>query len=312
MTHFFSPDGSLNVAMDPADLPESGDERGSHSGALTRAKNVRTNEPGKAITRDGSAKLNTTAIETAIWWIEEQAGTRYTFAGTQIYEDESSIATGLTSAQWSAIKYRSFNDTTNNIFALNGTDRKRIQSSTVYEWGIAAPTTAPTLTVGQGTGLTGRYNVKYTYLRKQGTTILCESNPSPQSTFHQELTNQSLAVDITDSGDSQVTHVRLYRTLADGVTYYLDQEIPAATYDYGISETFEDGYLTGTSYKFTIQDDVHGTENTYTWEETPDILVDDASGYVSGSNWWDDDEDSGRLYERRLERLGRLGGRKRA
>jgi len=167
LSTFFSPGGSLNVALDSSDLPETGDERGSHSGALVRCKNMRTNENGKAITRDGSAKLNATAIETAIWWIEEQGGNRYSFAGTQIYKDELSIATGLTSAQWAAIKYNAFNDTTDNIFALNGTDRKRVEASVAYEWGIDAPATAPTLAVGQATGLTGQYNAKYTYVRKK-------------------------------------------------------------------------------------------------------------------------------------------------
>jgi len=285
MTVFFSPDGSLNVATDASDLPESSDGRNTKSGAMVRCKNLRTNEPGKAKTRDGSAKLNTTAINTAIWWIEEQGGARFSFAGTQIYEDESSIATGLTDAQWSAIKYNAFNDTTDNIFALNGTDRKRIESSTVYEWGIAAPTVAPTLSVGQAGGLTGQYNAKYTYVRKVGSVIVAESNASPAADNTVVLANQSLSVDVTQPSDSQVTHIRLYRTLADGATYFLDTEIAVGiTVAYGYSEAFEatDTYIAGTGYKFSIEDSTNGTENTYTWEELYADRSDDDEG-TSGS-----------------------------
>ena len=311
MSTLFSPNGSLNVAIDASDLPETGDGKNSRSGAMVRCKNVRTNENGKAITRDGSAKLNTTAIETAIWWIEEQAGKRFSFAGTQIYENESSIATGLTSAQWVAIKYNAFNDTVDNVFALNGTDRKRIESSSVKEWGIAAPTVAPILTTGQGTGLTGKYNVRYTYLRKVGSVIVAESNPSPEAALTRELNNQSLAVDITASGDSQVTHVRLYRTLSGGTTYFLDQEIPAAGYTHGVSESFEDtdNYFSGAAFKYTETDSTHGTENTYTWEEQPNTEIEDGAGYSAGSNWWDDNETERKRYQRILQDRGGLGRR---
>ena len=287
MSTFFSPDGSLNVAIDAADLPETGDAKNSRSGAMVRCKNMRTNEAGKAITRDGSAKLNTTAIETAIWLIEEQGGSRFTFAGTQIYEDESSIATGLTSAQWASIKYNAFNDTTDNIFALNGTDRKRIESSVAYEWGIAAPATAPTLSVGAGVGLTGQYNAKYTYARKVGSAIVAESNPSPAADNAVVLANQSMSVDVTQPTDTQVTHIRLYRTLMGGSIYYLDSEITVNLADqFGYSEQFEadDAYFSGSAYKFTIEDETNGTENTYTWEELYSDRDDDDSGGSSGSN----------------------------
>jgi hypothetical protein len=265
----FSPDGSLNLSTDPSDLPESGDGVNITSGAMTRCKNLRINQKGKAVTRDGSFKLNETAIATAIWWIEEQAGTRYTFAGTAIYEDESSIETGLTSAQWSAIKYNAFNDTTQQVFALNGTDRKRIAGSTVAEWGIAAPEDAPTLDVGAGSGLTGEYNAKYTYVRKVGSTVVAESDPSPAGTSV-VLANQSLGVTVTQPTDSQVTHIRLYRTTAGGTTYLYDQEVPVnTTYAYAYAHDWEEegGYISGTGYQFTTADETHESENTFSWEE---------------------------------------------
>lgn len=155
--------------------------------------------------------------------IVEQGGVRYEFAGTQIFRNESSIVTGTTDAQWSAIKYNAFNDTTQQIFAINGTDRKRISGSDVYEWGIEAPTNTPTVSA-TGTGLTGSYKVKYTYCRKVGSVVVTESNPSPESAS-QSLSNQSLRVTWTASSDTQVTHVRVYRTLNGGSIYYHDQDL---------------------------------------------------------------------------------------
>jgi len=275
VTILFSPDGTLNVAADPSDLPETTSRRDNihtdaHSGAMVRCKNLRTNQPGKAITRDGSRKLNTTALETAIWWIEEQVGVRYTFAGTQIYKDETSIATGLTSAQWAAIKYNAFNDTVQNVYGLNGTDRKRIDGSTVHEWGIAAPTTKPTLSNGGGTGLTGQFNVKYTYGRKVGDALVAESNGSDAADDNKVLVDQSLGVQVAETpSDTQITHIFLYRTLKDGPEFFLDQELAVGTtWVYGYTHPFEktDAYFSGRGFKFTETDSNHTTEDTQTWE----------------------------------------------
>ena len=223
----FKPNGSLNVATDPSDLPETSDGTSIISEALTRCKNLRLDQKGKLTLRDGSSKLNASAIDTAIWFLIEQDGFRYTFAGSSIYQNESSIVSSLTSAQWSAIKYNQFNDTVQQIFALNGTDRKRINGTSVNEWGITPPTSVTTA-ASTGTGLTGDYNAKITYCRKVGSVVVSESNPSPAGTTR-SLTNDSLLVSWTASSDSQVTHVRVYRTLADGLIYFHDQDVAIGT-----------------------------------------------------------------------------------
>ena len=294
MTSLFNPTGTLNVSWDASDLPGEAKDKTEVSGAMTRCKNLRSNQHGKLVVRDGSAKINGSAIETDIWWIEEMAtlGTRYTFAGTKIYEDEVSLATGLTSAQWAAIQYNSFNDTTKQIFALNGTDRKRLTAGAANEWGIAAPTVAPTISAGSGKGLTGQYNAKYTYLRKVGNAVVAESNPSPAASDAVVLSDQSLVASITDPTDTQVTHIRLYRTLAGGSIYYLDMELAASTtYAYGYGQDWEstNAYIAGTGYKFTYADSVHTSENTYTWEELFADRTDEDTTFGDGStnDWWD-------------------------
>ncbi|KKK91662.1 hypothetical protein LCGC14_2710680 [marine sediment metagenome] len=273
----FNPSGSLNVATDASEIKDDD---------FVRCKNLRIDQKGLVKTRDGSTKLNATAINTAVWHIEEQDGDRYAFAGANIYKNETSIQGSLTSAQWSAMQYNAFNDTEKNIFALNGTDRKRIEGGVVYEWGIDAPTVAPTLTTGGGSGLTGQYNAKYTYVRKVGTAIVHESDPSPAADNPVVLEDESLAVAYTDPSDAQVTHIRLYRTLKGGEIYYLDQEVVAAlTYTHGYVFDWEatDAYISGTGNKFTITDATHGTENTFTWEDVFEDRDDEDTTSTSGS-----------------------------
>lgn len=226
----FLPIGFLDINTDPSRLPGEVSGKDEVSGAMRRCTNLNLDETGVAKTRDGSSKVNASAVaQTAAWLLEEMGGIRYLFSGTVLYRNEASIATELTSAKWGAIQYNSYNDTTQQIFALNGTNRKRISGSSVNEWGLDAPTVAPILAIGALTGLTGDYNAKYTYVRKVGTAVVCESNPSPAAAAAQGLTNQSLSITCTAPLDTQVTHIRVYRTLADGGTYYYDSEITLPT-----------------------------------------------------------------------------------
>lgn len=225
MSIFFTPNGTLDLATDPSDLPEDG----GRSGAMQRCKNLRLDEGGVAKLRDGSTLRTTTGESTAVWEIIEQAGLYYNFPGTKIFRGTTSLATGLTSARWAAIRYNSFNSTTQNVFALNGTDRKRLEGTTAYEWGIAAPTTAPTVAAGSSPGLTGDYDVKYTYCRKEGSTVVSESDPSDAAAAAVTLAYEDLTVTWTASADAQVTHVRIYRTAAGGSTYLHDQDIAIGT-----------------------------------------------------------------------------------
>lgn len=291
MAIIFSPTGQLDVSTDPSELPESGDGTNVTSGAMVRCKNLRLNENGKAKTRDGSAKLNAVAIATPVWWIEEQSGVRYSFAGGSIYSNESVIKAALTSAQWVAIQYNAFNESSLNVFALNGTDRKRIEDNVVYEWGIDAPATAPLIHSGAGGGLSGVYKLRYTYARKVGDVLITESDPSPASEPVQ-LTNASLgSASFDQPSDLQVTHIRFYRTIAGSDTYSFDQEVPIdldygyaysfsweegsgntisgdiAAVQFGIAFSWESVHMTGGAYKFTHADVTHFTDNVYTWEE---------------------------------------------
>lgn len=125
----FVPTGDLDVNTDPSRLPSQIIDRLEVSGAMTRCTNLDTDQPGIAKTRYGSSKINTSAIDqTTPHLVVEMADNRCIFAGTKAYWNEAEFASGLTSARWSAIKYNSFNVTTQSIFATNGTERIRIPS----------------------------------------------------------------------------------------------------------------------------------------------------------------------------------------
>jgi hypothetical protein len=171
---------------------------------------------------------------------------------------------------WSAITYASYNSSKESIFALNGTYRKRIQDEYVYEWGLAAPTdpNLPTIAVGTSTGLTGDYNAKYTFCRKERDAIVCESNPSIAADAAVTLANESLKIVASEPPDRQINAIRFYRTAADGSTYSLDTTLYYANGDYGcVHDWEEDGeYITGRAYRFTIENDIDDSEDCFAWE----------------------------------------------
>lgn len=226
MSIVFKPNGTLNIGTAATDLPEESGQGSTLSEAMQRCKNLSLQRSGRADTRHGSSTVH--QLPTFANFLIEQSGDVYAFTGATIYRDTVAIGTGDTDAQWTALVYNQYNDTTEQVFAANGTDRKRIVGSTVYEWGITAPSSAPSVTTGATTGLTGTYSAKITYARKVGSTVVSESNPSSAS-GNQALTNQSLSVSWSASSDPQVTHVRVYRTLSGGSVYYHDQDVAVGT-----------------------------------------------------------------------------------
>jgi hypothetical protein len=159
----FNPSGELNVSADASDLPFTTDGKVIQSEAMTRCTNLHLDRYGVASTRKGSSRLSDAAVGIPVHRIVEQGGIRYAFGGAQIYRNGVSLGvSGLTSAKWSSIKYNAFNVPTQSIFALNGTDRKRITGSTVAEWGIDPPVAMPTLS-GSVTGYAYLYDWEATY-----------------------------------------------------------------------------------------------------------------------------------------------------
>lgn len=95
------------------------------------------------------------------------------------------------------------------------------QTSTARQLQMSPPISAPVVSTGTGTGLTGTYACACTFKVKDsnGTTLM-ESGLGPLSTG-QALTNQTLRTDsIPVSGETFVNARGLYRTLNGGTTLY--------------------------------------------------------------------------------------------
>ncbi|HAX95800.1 MAG TPA: hypothetical protein DCY35_04660 [Prolixibacteraceae bacterium] len=265
----FKPNGNLDIATDKADLPETVDGNTITSSALARCKNLKVDRVGFLETRNGSSKINDTALaDSNVSKIIELDGNRYVFAGGAIFEDEESIASGYTDAKWSAIIYNSYLSSTRNIFAVNGTDAIRIESGEAYQIGLDAPTDAPTIAGSNGSGnLSGLYRAKYTYARKEGTNFVCESDPSPAS-YEVEIDEGSLNVIATAPSQAEVTHIRFYMTTANGAHYYhaYDLEIESSSYDYYCTHEWELTEVSGTNIQITENDALNEIDYMFDWE----------------------------------------------
>jgi len=145
------------------------------------------------------------------------------FFGSSTFTDAGTVDAGA---------YRSASAPTEELFIANGGNMERFITS-INNWGIAAPTVAPTLGV-TGTGLTGDYSVVYTYARKSGSTLVHESNPSPADTI--TLSNENINATATAPTDGAVTHIRWYRTVASGSTHLFEKEVADTTLNVTLDE----------------------------------------------------------------------------
>ncbi len=205
--------GGLNL-NDPLTIGET---------ELAIALNADFRKDGVVRSRDGRVILYNSVGTDLMAMI---SGSLYSFS-TDIYKDGTSLGVTI-GTPLSICPMVPYNMSTEAGYLATSTGYKRIEGTNVYNWGISAPTNAPTVSVGTSTGLTGDYKVVYTYARKVGGSLVAESNPSPQSSTI-TLSNQSLQVGVTPASDPQVTHIRIYRTVAGGSTFLYDREIPASS-----------------------------------------------------------------------------------
>lgn len=196
--------------------------------------------------RRGRARLFDTALtqETKIRRIARINSIRYYVVGTQLYRQVSdanppSYIVGSLAAEEVTIleAFRPFNDDTIWAFIADASAMKKDDGTNLRNWGIAAPTVAPLVGLGGGTGLTGTYTYVYTYVRKVGASIAHESNPSPTSAPI-VFANQNGFVFVTLPTDPQVTHIRIYRTVANGTQHLLTNEFLSIT-DNGLDATLD-------------------------------------------------------------------------
>lgn len=203
-------------------------------------------QPRTIVLRLGRTKQFDTALaDKNIRRLARVNALRYRVAGQTLYRDETAIFTSLSSNLFTTIvPFRPLLDDSLWAFVVDESGMKKDDGTNTFTWGIAASTTAPTAQAGTDNGsLAGDYTLRYTYLRKTSTgQIAHESNPSPVSNTA-TLTNHAVLADIADSSDSQVTHVRVYRTVAGGSLHLFDVEISASTKEHGYCFDWENDLL---------------------------------------------------------------------
>ena len=162
-------------------------------------------------------------------WQQTFGGTRYAIAGSTLYKAGASLITGLSGSTQMLASMRPLNDTVTWTFIGDASSMRKEAGGTVRTWGIAAPTATPVIAAGTASALQGFYTVSYTYVRKVGSAIAHESNPSPTSAAVNILSTDLAVSNLVASTDPQVTHIRLYRTVSGGSVRLFDQELTNGT-----------------------------------------------------------------------------------
>jgi len=92
--------------------------------------------------------------------------------------------------------------------------------------GLTQPLTAPVLTAGSGTGLTGIYSAKVSYARKNANGVIVNESPLSQASANLSITGKNIVYsNIPVSPDSTVNCRVIYRTTAGGAVYFKLLEI---------------------------------------------------------------------------------------
>lgn len=238
----------VNLRQDRMDLADE---------ELARAINVDLHTfPGVIVLRLGRTQQFSTALtEVIIRRLAKINGRRYRVAETSVYRDQTKILAGLSSNLITTIiPFRPLNDDTEWAFIADDALMRKDDGTDTRIWGIAAPTTAPILAIGPAGGLgTGNYSVRYTFVRKtKAGKVAHESNPSLTSDVVDPATGHIVASNFEDTSDSQVTHLRFYRTLVGQTDHLLESEIPFGSEAFGYAFSWEANEQDGDNeFKFT-------------------------------------------------------------
>lgn len=144
-----------------------------------------------------------------------------------LYRDQVPILSGIVaSTRLSMQSFQTLSDLEPWVYMMP--IGRKDNGTVVYQWGIAAPNFAPTVSPTGSGPLTGDYSARFTYARRSGGVLIQESNPSPVSSTV-TLSSDNLQIGITQTGDPQVTDIGIYRTVSSGAQHFFDQWVPNVT-----------------------------------------------------------------------------------
>jgi hypothetical protein len=151
---------------------------------------------------------------------------------TRVATFTSSAITTLFSKGTRQTSFQKVGDT---LYMCDGTNLKKWDGTTVSGWGIAAPVTAPTVSIVAGS-LSPTAGYKWVYVFKNSTTGHV-STASPASASTGKQTTKNFTIGLTTSSDPQVDKVGIYRTLDGGALYNFVAEVANGTASYTDSTT---------------------------------------------------------------------------
>lgn len=129
-----------------------------------------------------------------------------------------------------------FESAANHVFMCNGVKMLKYDGTTVTNWGATGPAAAVSTALG-GTGLSPTTGYKYQIAWK--TSSGHTSSPSPYMAAYVKPVNQTVTITGNTNADTQITHVRIYRT-ADGGSVYFEHPASPITYATWVASGYAD------------------------------------------------------------------------
>lgn len=215
-------------------------------GFVREARNVNLGTTGGYIKRDGYTSVLTTAWSGGL---AIRQGIEYRAAGgsTQVLlygtDDSSTAKIGRVSGGAvsdlvtgiSAVDRPNFVQVEDRLFMFNGDSTNAPfvfeGGATTRGLGFAKPTVDPTGSDTTGGSLdVGNYVYAYSYARVDGSgRVVSESSLSATVTVEVESPNNQVDLTVTASADSNVTSIRIYRTVVNGSVLFLESTIANTT-----------------------------------------------------------------------------------
>ena len=151
-------------------------------------------------------------------------------AGAKLFQITTGKVVSTLSSGFTAGWVGDFLNYGTEAFITSPTDTPQIYNgTTLRNWGIIGPTAANTYGADSGTGLTGAYQYKFTYVNSVSGH---ESNASPASAVRTVANKTINLTGLTASADAQVNKINIYRTTAGGAIYFYLAQIANGTTTY--------------------------------------------------------------------------------
>jgi hypothetical protein len=213
--------------------------------SLIGGANAELSNEGTLVRSPGYSRYCSAAFAVGEWPLtfsgfRNLSGTIRTLVDTQnaVYQftptSKTSVFAKSTSSQ------SSFQAVGNRLYFCDGTSLKKWDGTTVTNWGVATPVSAPTLSFANGP-LTFKSGRRYGYAFRTSSGHLSTLSPVSASTGAQ--TGKQITLAAATSPDTQTTAVEIYATLDGGSNYYFLASIANTGLSWTYVDTMQDADL---------------------------------------------------------------------